>query len=40
MVLIYGTNARHATFKKMAIIYILEGRIVYILRVIPGSLIY
>jgi hypothetical protein len=36
----FGTNARHATFKKMAIIYILEGSIVYILRVIPGSLIY
>jgi plasmid stabilization system protein ParE len=36
----FGSNALHVLFKKMAIVYIIENDIVYILRVIPGSLIY
>jgi len=36
----FGINARHINFKKMAIIYLIEDDIVYVLRVIPASLIY
>ena len=35
----FGNNARHITFKKMAIIYIVENDIVYIERIIASSLI-
>ena len=35
----FGANARHITFKKMAIIYFIEDNTVYIQRIIPGSLI-
>jgi hypothetical protein len=35
----YGPGARHITYKKMAIIYVVFGNIVYIQRIIPGSLI-
>jgi plasmid stabilization system protein ParE len=36
----YGPNARRVNFKKLAIIYIIDGDYVYIQRIIPGSLIY
>jgi hypothetical protein len=35
----YGPNARHITYKKMVIIYLIDGEFVYIQRIIPGSLI-
>ena len=36
----FGRNARHIVFKKMAIVYKIKKNVVYILRVIPGALIY
>jgi hypothetical protein len=36
----FGTNARHIIYKKMAIIYIVFGDIVYIQRIIANSLIH
>jgi|GEM_PF-5829837 len=36
----FGNNARHITFKKMTIIYIVENDVVYIKRIIASSLIY
>jgi plasmid stabilization system protein ParE len=36
----YGPNARHITYKKMTIIYLIDGDFVYIQRIIPGSLIF
>ena len=35
----YGPDARHIIYKKMAIIYVVLGNIVYIKRIIPSSLI-
>jgi hypothetical protein len=37
---IFGANARHVVFKKMAIIFFSESDAVRILRIIPCSLIY
>jgi hypothetical protein len=36
----YGINARHITYKKMAIIFFIEGDVVYIKRVIASSLLH
>jgi hypothetical protein len=36
----FGMDARHIIFKKMAIIYFIDGDYVYIQRIIPSSLIY
>jgi hypothetical protein len=36
----YGVNARHIRYKKMAIIFFIEGDVVYIKRVIAGALIH
>jgi hypothetical protein len=36
----YGFNARHITYKKMTIIYLIEGDYLFIRRVIPSSAIY
>ena len=36
----FGMNARHITFKKMAIVFFIENDIIYIIRVMPSSLIY
>ncbi|MDR0733126.1 MAG: hypothetical protein LBF08_03570 [Dysgonamonadaceae bacterium] len=36
----FGVDARHITFKKMAIIYVIKDDTVYIKRIIPSSLIY
>ncbi|GHT33425.1 hypothetical protein FACS189434_07510 [Bacteroidia bacterium] len=35
----YGPNARHITYEKMTIIYLIDGDYVYIQRIIAGSLI-
>lgn len=35
----FGSNVRRINFKKMAVIYTVHGRIVYIHRVIPAKLI-
>jgi plasmid stabilization system protein ParE len=36
----FGNNARHITYKKMAIIYVTHGDTVYIKRVIANSMIH
>ena len=36
----FGPNARHITYKKMAIVYIVRNNTVYIKRVIASSLIH
>ena len=36
----YGPSARHITYKKMTIIYLIDGDYVYIQRIIAGSLIH
>jgi hypothetical protein len=36
----FGLSARHITFKKMAIIFRIRGKYVYIKQIIPMSLIY
>jgi plasmid stabilization system protein ParE len=36
----FGKNARHIVYKKMAIIYVIRGNIVYIKRVIASSMIH
>jgi plasmid stabilization system protein ParE len=33
----YGPNARHITYKKMTVIYLIDGDFVYVQRIIPGS---
>jgi hypothetical protein len=35
----YGSNVRRLNYKKMSIIYSLYGQTIYILRVIPSSII-
>jgi plasmid stabilization system protein ParE len=35
----FGIDARHITFKKMAI-YLIDGEYIYIRRIIPSALIY
>jgi plasmid stabilization system protein ParE len=35
----YGPNARHITYKKMTVIYVVDGDFVYIQRVISASLV-
>ncbi|MDR0865781.1 MAG: hypothetical protein LBO74_12750 [Candidatus Symbiothrix sp.] len=36
----FGKNARHIVYKKMSIVYVVRGNIVYIKRVIPSSMIH
>jgi hypothetical protein len=36
----FGADARHITYKKVAIIYVVREQTVYVLRVIPGALIH
>jgi len=36
----FGINASHIIFKKMAIIFFIENNIIYIKRIVPSSLIY
>jgi hypothetical protein len=36
----YGVNARHIVYKKVSIIYIIEGEYVYVSGVIPSSLLH
>jgi len=36
----FGAKARHIRYKKMAIIYIVEGNLAYVKRVIPSALIH
>ncbi|MDR3266522.1 MAG: type II toxin-antitoxin system RelE/ParE family toxin [Tannerella sp.] len=36
----FGSNVRHITFKKMAIIFFIEEDVVYILRIIPSAHIH
>jgi plasmid stabilization system protein ParE len=36
---IFGKKARHIHYKRMVIIYIIRGNVVYVKRVIPGSMI-
>jgi plasmid stabilization system protein ParE len=35
----YGTNVRRVNYKKMAIIYTIDGFVVYVHRVVPASMI-
>ena len=35
----FGMEARHITYKKMAIIYVIKDDVVYVRRIIPSSLI-
>jgi plasmid stabilization system protein ParE len=37
---IFGDDARHITYKKVAIIYFVRNETVYVLRVIAGALIH
>jgi hypothetical protein len=36
----FGKKARHIVYKKMSIIYVIHGNVVYIKRIIPSSLIH
>jgi plasmid stabilization system protein ParE len=36
----FGANARHIVYKKMAIIFFVEDETVYVIRIIAGSLIH
>jgi hypothetical protein len=36
----FGADARHIIYKKVAIIYVVRGETVCVLRVIPGALIH
>jgi plasmid stabilization system protein ParE len=35
----YGPNARHITYKKMTVIYLIDGDYVYVQHIIAGALI-
>jgi len=35
----YGSNVRRANYKKMAIIYTIHGNVVYVHRILAGSLV-
>jgi hypothetical protein len=37
---LFGKNARHIVYKKMAIIYVIRGNVVYVKRVIASSMIH
>ncbi|MDR3127231.1 MAG: hypothetical protein LBU08_02005 [Tannerellaceae bacterium] len=36
----YGVNARHIVYKKVSIIYVIEGEYVYVSHVISGALLH